>query len=323
MLWGNGNGTSSRVFVWKFSVLPDISPNFGGLSEFSRPWASILLGWAKLPERNMRPDSPISGGAEHATIPTVRLAEAESTSQFLKRLAQTGQLHGRAAAVVADRQTAGVGRFGRAWSSPPGGLWYSLAWPLPTSQVESERLLDGLGIRVGVAVMQVIEQVVCQTKRPCEVRLKWPNDLMLNNRKVSGVLCELVSERAALLQNRYVVVGVGINANFSAMQLPVELRARACGLIEHVAEPVNLERLMIAVEHALIEAFRTDGLPLGVLRIARERLWGLDGPITVTLPNGQQVHGLLIGLDARGMAQVRTEDSIFTAPSGAMVMRDE
>lgn len=271
----------------------------------------------------MELDPAIPPRLSPAEVPILRFSETESTSKYLKRLAQTGQLRGRMAVVVAERQTGATGRFNRQWSSPPGGLWFTLAWPMPSEPAACERMLDGLGVRVGVVVMLEIDRVLAQSKRPCDVRLKWPNDVLVNGRKVAGILCELTGERVSLAQHKYLLVGVGVNANVCTMQLPPELRGSACGLMDHVAEPVNNETLLRGMVSGLMGTLPLEGLPSEVGRVARERLWGVGEAMTVTLPQGQKVHGILIGLDSRGMAQIRTDEGVFTAPSGSVLMKDE
>ena len=139
----------------------------------------------------------------------VRLARVGSTMDALHELAQAGAPEGTA--VVAAVQESGRGSRGRTWSSPPGGLWLSvLARP-------AEAGLELLSLRVGLVVAGVLERLGVGGA----LRLKWPNDLMLGERKFGGVLCEARWQGA---MPAWVTVGVGLNV---ANAPPEELAAVA------------------------------------------------------------------------------------------------
>ncbi|WP_457548472.1 biotin--[acetyl-CoA-carboxylase] ligase, partial [Archaeoglobus sp.] len=112
----------------------------------------------------------------------------DSTNIKAKELKKPGVL------VIAERQTAGKGRFGRTWISEPGGLYFSLTLP------KSLRIEDipKLTLTTGVAVAEAIGG-----------RLKWTNDVLIDGKKVCGILCELAGE----VENPLIIVGIGINVN--------------------------------------------------------------------------------------------------------------
>lgn len=135
-----------------------------------------------------------------------------STNDRARALAAGGALP--FTTVLADRQTAGRGRGGRAWSSPAGlGLWMSVVL---RPGLAEERLLVPLlaGVAVGRAVESRVEGV--------QARLKWPNDVLLGDRKVCGILCE-ASEDA-------MVVGIGVNVAQRPRDFPADVRPRAVSL---------------------------------------------------------------------------------------------
>jgi BirA family biotin operon repressor/biotin-[acetyl-CoA-carboxylase] ligase len=126
----------------------------------------------------------------------IRLTRVGSTMDALHELAEAGAPAGTA--VVADVQAAGRGSRGRAWTSPPGGLWLSvLARPVDAG-------LELLSLRVGLAVAAAVAGAGAGR----ELRLKWPNDLMLGERKAGGVLCEARWQGGA---PAWVTIGVGLN----------------------------------------------------------------------------------------------------------------
>jgi BirA family biotin operon repressor/biotin-[acetyl-CoA-carboxylase] ligase len=132
--------------------------------------------------------------------------------------------------VIAGEQLQGRGSRGRAWHSPIGGLWMSVVFRPPV--VEG---MEVISLRVGLAVVEAI-----QAGLPKPLQLKWPNDLMLEGRKVGGVLCEARWQGDSL---GWVAVGVGINVQ---NRMPDELESAAVSLseltpgitIEEVADPI-------------------------------------------------------------------------------------
>jgi BirA family biotin operon repressor/biotin-[acetyl-CoA-carboxylase] ligase len=134
-----------------------------------------------------------------------------STNDRVKELAAAGA--GPFSVVIAEEQTAGRGRGGATWHSPPGaGLWLSVLLPCPHGAPPH------LPLAVGVAAARAAEQACPGVS----VGIKWPNDLQLGERKLGGVLCE--SAHGA------VVAGVGLNLRFPAEGLPEEISARATAL---------------------------------------------------------------------------------------------
>jgi len=123
--------------------------------------------------------------------------------------------------VIAEEQTAGRGRDGRTWRSPPGGVWLGvlLRPPLPTAGV--------LSLRVGLVVADVVEELLGispTTASGPRAGLKWPNDVLIADRKVAGILCESRWQGDAL---QWLAVGVGVNV---ANEIPPELGNRAVAL---------------------------------------------------------------------------------------------
>lgn len=130
------------------------------------------------------------------TSPTHYFERISSTMDNLHQLAAEGAVSGTA--VVAGEQLQGRGSRGRTWHSPVGGLWLSVLFRPATAEG-----VEVISVRVGLAVADAIQRLV-----PEPLQLKWPNDLMLQGRKVGGVLCEARWQGEALA---WVAVGVGMN----------------------------------------------------------------------------------------------------------------
>jgi BirA family biotin operon repressor/biotin-[acetyl-CoA-carboxylase] ligase len=156
------------------------------------------------------------------------LAEVTSALDVLHNLAAQGARAGTA--VLADVQTRGRGRQGRAWHSPAGqGIWltYLVRPPAPLET-------GVLALRAGLAVAAALEQLGLAP------RVKWPNDVLLDGRKVAGILCEARSQPG---EGGWVAVGIGMNVHGP---LPAELAATAVAVDElaPVSRIAVLERLL-------------------------------------------------------------------------------
>ncbi|MCX6652122.1 MAG: biotin--[acetyl-CoA-carboxylase] ligase [Methanomassiliicoccales archaeon] len=148
----------------------------------------------------------------------VHQGEVASTNDEAKARGKAGAAEGLV--IVAESQSAGKGRLGRTWSSPPGGLYLSL---LLRPQLTTKELLR-MTVYSCVPVAQAIEEVT-----GLRVQVKWPNDLELEGRKLGGILVEGVSK---LNRMDFVVLGIGINVNAEPatdqVERAVSLRAASC-----------------------------------------------------------------------------------------------
>jgi BirA family transcriptional regulator, biotin operon repressor / biotin---[acetyl-CoA-carboxylase] ligase len=139
---------------------------------------------------------------------------ADSTNARARELAEAGASHGTV--VTATEQTAGRGRQGRTWTAPPGkALLYSAV----LRPLDERHLL--LPLSVPLAVCEAAEELAPGT----ECRIKWPNDIWVEERKVAGVLIE------AKPQDGWAVIGVGLNLAIAPDEFPPELRETATSLV--------------------------------------------------------------------------------------------
>jgi BirA family transcriptional regulator, biotin operon repressor / biotin---[acetyl-CoA-carboxylase] ligase len=144
------------------------------------------------------------------------------------------------AVAVAEEQTEGRGRLGRTWASPAGvNVLCSL---LLEPQVEAPRLPE-LSIVAGEACADAIRRVT-----GLEPRIKLPNDILLDERKVAGILAEARDLR--------VILGIGINANVDPADLPQDLRTPATSLAAGLGRPVDRVELLVTLLEALEEHYR-------------------------------------------------------------------
>ncbi|UHA72992.1 biotin--[acetyl-CoA-carboxylase] ligase [Paenibacillus sp. 481] len=147
------------------------------------------------------------------------LWKTESTQNEATAWLLSGAKEG--AVVIAEEQTGGRGRRGRNWHSPAGkGIWMSVVLQ-PSMPLQ---FTPHLTLLTAVAICRAIKKM-----HPVEVGIKWPNDLLVNERKVCGILLESQAEDERLLS---VIAGIGISANLSADDYPPELREIATSLSE-------------------------------------------------------------------------------------------
>lgn len=178
-------------------------------------------------------------------VPTILLETIDSTSTHARRLVEAGRP--MPFVVVARTQTAGRGQFSRAWSSPDAGLWCTLAWRVETPVPA----LQSLGGRIGEACLRTINDTLTLHGAAAIATLKPPNDILIDNRKVLGVLTETFKLPDASL---CVLVGVGVNANFRTSELPPEIAARATTLMEVTGKETDLGTLRESLVRHLIVA---------------------------------------------------------------------
>lgn len=145
-------------------------------------------------------------------------AETDSTNRQAYALGEAGAAEGLV--VIADRQSAGKGRLGRTWTSPPGvNLYLSVVLrpPLPPHAAPQLTFLSALATSRAIAMVTGLAPTH-----------KWPNDVLLSGGKVAGLLNEMSAESDRL---RFVVLGIGVNLNMTADQFPADLRAPATSLL--------------------------------------------------------------------------------------------
>ena len=162
---------------------------------------------------------------------------------FLYTLAmQNVPVAGRASAWFAEHQSAGRGRRGRTWVSPYGrNIYFSLAWGFEGPMAR----LSGLSIAAGAMLAGLLYEHGLR-----EHGLKWPNDLYIGTKKCGGILCESIPASTA----PFAVIGIGINCNLSASDIPEELRGMATSLLmegdcwidtRHINYPFKSQNLIL------------------------------------------------------------------------------
>jgi BirA family transcriptional regulator, biotin operon repressor / biotin---[acetyl-CoA-carboxylase] ligase len=219
--------------------------------------------------------------------PRLHLRRTDSTNERARHLSHSGAPHG--ALVTAGEQTAGRGRQGRTWTAPPGrALLLSLVL-----RVEAPALIP---LQAGVAVAETVGDAA---------RIKWPNDVLVEGRKVAGILAE------GRPQEGWAVLGIGVNVALRPGDFPPELRETA-GTLNRAPEDLDrtLHRLLAALERWL-EADQE-----AVIAAWRERD-ALEGqPVEWSEGSGKAV-----GIDDAGRLLVGTSSGTVALDAGEVHLR--
>lgn len=233
----------------------------------------------------------------------------DSTNNELKRQAETQVCHGLLA--VAEEQTAGRGRRGHVWVSPPGtGIWFSfLLKPLISPDKASMLTL--------VAAMAVAKAISETTGLVSQI--KWPNDIVVNKKKVCGMLTELSAE---MTQVNYVVIGIGINAN--NREFPDEIKETATSLYIEGGRPVKRAAVIEAVGRYFeqyYDAFINAGDLSLIMNEYNDMLVNAGNQVRIISGDSEEIY-TAIGINPQGELVVKDEDgNIKDIRSGEVSVR--
>lgn len=153
-----------------------------------------------------------------------------STSTTAKEQAEEGAKEGTV--IIAETQTGGRGRLDRQWFSPKGGVWLSIILRPEIATEDAQKIT----LVTAVAVARTLGK-----EYAVKVRVKWPNDILTSNKKVCGILAEATLKDKMV---NFVIVGIGINANFPIEALPEELQTTVTTLQDVLGKNVDREKLI-------------------------------------------------------------------------------
>lgn len=226
----------------------------------------------------------------------IKVAKAESTNNALKEIIK-GADKPQFTVFCAREQTNGKGRLGRSFYSPDGGLYFSVCFPL----AGKEKNITFLTLLAGLCTAQAID-AACGT----DISLKWPNDLILNGRKLGGILTELV-----IADKMSAVVGIGINLTISDSELPEALFARATS-IKTEGFPVPEREVLIfdivkRMDEAVYSYYELFNAREDTLAELRRRSYTIGREIMYE-DDGRVITAVAIGIEANGALKIRHTD---------------
>ena len=221
--------------------------------------------------------------------PIKLLDKIDSTNAEAMRLlaSQSGPL-----LIVAEQQSAGRGRRGRQWQSPYGcNLYFSLLWP-----INDARRLEGLSLLVGLAVHRALAHL------NFSAALKWPNDLLIDGRKLGGILLELTGDPSDHCQ---VVIGIGINVNMP--EEGAEIDQPWTSLAQQAGRVVSRAQLLRALCVQLVELLNWPQPGFAPWRGTWEAAHAWQGR-SVSLSTGrEQIRGQVLGVSESGALRLNVD----------------
>lgn len=221
----------------------------------------------------------------------VRVVDATvSTNADLADAARAGEPEGLV--LVAEQQTDGRGRLDRQWESPPrAGLTFSVLLRPSLEAVQ-------LSLLPLIAGLATVEAVLAVGK--VDARLKWPNDVLVDGRKIGGILVELAGGAA--------VIGIGLNVSTRAEELPVDT-ATSLLLAGGVTDREPLLKEVLRALSRRYAAWRWSGDPASVLPAYRERCETIGCEVEIQLPGGEMLRGAAVDIDDIGRLVVVEEQT--------------
>ncbi len=224
-----------------------------------------------------------------------------STSDHAIRLRRAGKLFAPSV-VLTGHQLAGRGRGSNTWWSGPGSITATFVMPVDeTCEAYQLPLVAGLAVRNAVAELT-----------GAEMQLKWPNDLLFEGRKLAGLLCERV-DKADL-------IGVGLNVNVAAREVPKGLRERVTSLSQILGREMDLTEVFAAVARGLYRAVAHRG-ERGFSDVLKEydRHHALVGRRVTVAMDGEGVSGKCAGLDGMGRLLLKDGVTVHRVVAGQVV----
>ncbi|XVO86933.1 bifunctional biotin--[acetyl-CoA-carboxylase] ligase/biotin operon repressor BirA [Pseudomonas palleroniana] len=235
----------------------------------------------------------ISDSVDSTNAEALRLVDAGCAAPFL---------------VLAEQQTAGRGRRGRKWVSPYAqNLYYSLVLRIEGGL----RQLEGLSLVVGLAVMQALREAGVQ-----RAALKWPNDVLVEDKKIAGILLELVGDPADIC---HVVLGIGINVN---MQKAADVDQQWTSVQLETGSSVDRNHLVARLGLHL-QGYLNRHKSLGFSALQEEweqnHLW--QGRAVSLIAGVNQIDGVVLGIDRQGALRLSVDGVEKTYSGGELSLR--
>jgi BirA family biotin operon repressor/biotin-[acetyl-CoA-carboxylase] ligase len=234
----------------------------------------------------------------------IYLDSVDSTNTEAKKLLIQGE--GEGVIVTAGRQTAGRGRKGRTWLSPAGGLYFSLILH-PRLEVESGPLLGLLG---ACAVARSLSKLGV-----VGVSVKWPNDVLVKQCKIAGILCETVFLGSDSLGT---VVGIGVNQNCPVSKMPQGLQWPTTSIIDEIGKPTSIESLLCSIVNEIDDLLQNVEERRSFSEVLDEwrKLSSTIGSKVRVHEDGKTIDGIVKNIDSNGALIVQTKNGLVSVLQG-------
>ncbi|SHJ96541.1 BirA family transcriptional regulator, biotin operon repressor / biotin-[acetyl-CoA-carboxylase] ligase [Malonomonas rubra DSM 5091] len=229
----------------------------------------------------------------HLSTTLICLPELDSTNARARQLAEEDAAEGTV--VIADRQSAGRGRLGRCWESPSAVNLYCSILLRPQIPVQQAPQLTFLS---AVAVAETLQQLY-----RIDAKVKWPNDVLVDGKKIAGLLNEMNAETE---QIHFVILGIGVNLNMSTEQFPEELNYPATSVLIETGQQVDRPAFVRALLQ-LLDDYYGEFLQQGFVSI-RRRWETLCDMMSQRVSVDNSMFGTVVGLDSDGALRLQLDD---------------
>ncbi|MGY3778168.1 biotin--[acetyl-CoA-carboxylase] ligase [Isobaculum melis] len=283
----------SRTAIWKgIQSLKD--DGYGIVSQGKNGYA---LPYLPIDEAKIRQQLKTHFlGQKMQVFPTI-----PSTNVFAKEEAQQKPENGKV--YLAEEQTLGRGRLGRVWSSPKGKtIALSMVLTPEIPPMEASKLTQ-------IVAAAFVEA----TKNIADVQIKWPNDIVINGKKLCGILTEISAE---LTQIHYVVIGIGINTNLSFEEMPPDIQEKATSLLQVLGKEIDPNHLIasfLTTFEKYYAAFIATGNYQPTLQICRQHSAVIGKEIYVIQQDSKRL-AKAVDIDEKGQLLVQFENEKKTTP---------
>lgn len=280
--------------------------------------AELDLQIHKVRGRGYRLEKPLSLLAIDAltassSVPVTLIQQVDSTNaEALRRLA-SGAIPPYL--VIAEQQTAGRGRRGRSWASPFGeNLYYSLVLRITGGM----RQLEGLSLVVGLALLEALRDAGIS-----EGGLKWPNDLLVDGRKIAGILLELAGDPADVC---HVVIGIGVNINMRMAPASQVIDQPWTSLRQVLGEQVDRNQFVAGLNRQLehyLQLHQQHGFASLRAQWEASHLW--QGRMVTLATGAQATRGRVLGVDDAGALrlEVAGQERLFSGGELSLRLHDD
>lgn len=217
-------------------------------------------------------------------------------------------------AVFTNKQTAGKGRLGRKWHSQANQNLYCSIMFSPNTQPEK---LQSFTLWAGIEICRSIKALI----PTLDLKIKWPNDLYCNGKKISGILTEARIDSDRM---HTIILGLGLNINSTTKSFPEEIRSIATSLRVETSQSYDMNALSIEIIQATVRAYNK--CIVSNNNESLSKTWDTfdylkDKPISLT-ENGQKVSGLALGINSYGALQIKKNDGkIHAIHSGDVTLK--
>jgi BirA family biotin operon repressor/biotin-[acetyl-CoA-carboxylase] ligase len=249
----------------------------------------------------IKDDTDICHVEYHDTLPSTNLTALQLLGPLLDNTP---------ALVLTSNQSAGRGRKGNAWWSSGGALTFSWVVDAASLPVAAERR-PMVSLAAGLAVRDALTELLPN----CPFVLKWPNDVLIGDRKICGILVE----QHSIDQRQGVIIGIGVNVNNSLLQAPSEISQRATSLYDIEGRSFDLNAVLVTILNRL--SFRITQLTsqprLALAETNRHNV--LTGRIVTLQVCDATITGVCVGVDDEGQLVLQSERQLYRCASGIVV----